>query len=80
MKLISLVFSFKNEESNLEELITRVHLSLKDLNNWRSKNNAPIPNKLNPFYDQKYVDSLMILINKNKISGKVNKNETSPTS
>jgi len=34
MKLISLVFSFKNEESNLKELVTRVHLSLKDLNNW----------------------------------------------
>ena len=48
---------------------------LMDLNNWRKAKNAPIPSKLNPYYDQKYVDSLMFLIEKNLISGKVNKNE-----
>ena len=48
---------------------------LIDLNNWRKAKNAPIPNRLNPYYDQKYVDSLMFLIDKNLISGKVNKNE-----
>ncbi len=35
MKLISLVFSFKNEESNLKELVSRVHQSLIKLNNWK---------------------------------------------
>ena len=35
-----------------------------------------IPSALNPNYDQKYVDSLMYLIDKNLISGKVNKNES----
>ncbi|MDG1973880.1 MAG: sulfatase [Flavobacteriaceae bacterium] len=50
---------------------------LNNLDNWLKKNNAPIPNKLNPFYNQKYVDSLMFSINNNKVSGKVNKNETS---
>ena len=77
-------FELYNLENDISESKNLIDINkekkaelLKDLNNWRSKNNAPIPNKLNPFYDQKYVDSLMILINKNKISGKVNKNETS---
>lgn len=77
-------FELYNLENDISESKNLININkekkaelLKDLNNWRSKNNAPIPNKLNPFYDQKYVDSLMILINKNKISGKVNKNETS---
>ena len=43
---------------------------LIDLNNWRKTNNARIPSRLNPYYDQKYVDSLMFLIDKNLISGK----------
>ena len=77
-------FELYNLENDISESKNLININkekkaelLKDLNNWRSKNNAPIPNKLNPFYDQKYVDSLMILINKNKIYGKVNKNETS---
>ena len=77
-------FELYNLENDISESKNLININkekkaelLKDLNNWRSKNNAPIPNKLNPFYDHKYVDSLMILINKNKISGKVNKNETS---
>lgn len=34
MKLISYVFSFKNEEKNLEELIQRIHKSVEKLNNY----------------------------------------------
>ena len=34
MKLISFVFSFKNEEKNLEKLIQRVDNSVKKLNNY----------------------------------------------
>lgn len=35
MKLLSIVFSFKNEEKNLQELIERTAKSLADLNNWK---------------------------------------------
>ena len=35
MKLISIVFSFRNEAENLGELIKRVHDSLKNLDNWK---------------------------------------------
>ena len=65
-----------SESENLSE-INKVKKNelLIDLNNWRKTNNAPIPSRLNPYYDQKYVDSLMFLIDKNLISGKVNKNE-----
>ena len=35
MKLISYVFSFKNEEKNLEELVKRVDESVKKLNNYK---------------------------------------------
>ena len=35
MKLISFVFSFKNEENNLEELIKRVDTSVKKLKNYK---------------------------------------------
>tara|TARA_B100000579_G_C22795266_1_gene836780 strand:- start:426 stop:1370 length:945 start_codon:yes stop_codon:yes gene_type:complete len=34
MKLLSIVFSFRNEQSNLEELVKRTSESLKKLNNW----------------------------------------------
>ena len=65
-----------SESENLSE-INKVKKNelLIDLNNWRKTNNAPIPSRLNPYYDQKYVDSLMFLIDKNLLSGKVNKNE-----
>ena len=65
-----------SESTNLAEInIEKKNELLIDLNNWRKAKNAPIPNRLNPYYDQKYVDSLMFLIDKNLISGKVNKNE-----
>ena len=65
-----------SESENLSEINKeKKNELLIDLNNWRKVNNAPIPSRLNPYYDQKYVDSLMFLIDKNLISGKVNKNE-----
>ncbi len=65
-----------SESKNLVEINKEKKTELlMDLNNWRKAKNAPIPSKLNPYYDQKYVDSLMFLIEKNFISGKVNKNE-----
>ena len=66
-----------SESTNLAEInIEKKNELLIDLNNWRKVTNAPIPSALNPNYDQKYVDSLMYLIDKNLISGKVNKNES----
>ena len=35
MKLISIIFSFKNEEKNLNELIKRVEASLSKINDWK---------------------------------------------
>ncbi len=35
MRLISIIFSFKNEEKNLNELVTRVKSSLSEINNWK---------------------------------------------
>ena len=65
-----------SESENLSEIKKeKKNELLIDLNYWRKTNNAPIPSRLNPYYDQKYVDSLMFLIDKNLISGKVNKNE-----
>ena len=34
MKLISIVFSFKNEEKNLPELISRITKTLSEIKNW----------------------------------------------
>ena len=66
-----------SESTNLAEInIEKKNELLIDLNNWRKGTNAPIPSALNPNYNQKYVDSLMYLIDKNLISGKVNKNES----
>ena len=75
-------FELYNLEKDISESKNLIEINkekktelLMDLNNWRKAKNAPIPSKLNPYYDQKYVDSLMFLIEKNLISGKVNKNE-----
>ena len=35
MKLLSIVFSFKNEEKNLKELIERTAKSLSELPRWK---------------------------------------------
>lgn len=76
-------FELYNLENDISESKNLIDINkekkaelLNNLDNWLKKNNAPIPNKLNPFYNQKYVDSLMFSINNNKVSGKVNKNET----
>ena len=42
-----------------------------ELNIWRKENNAPIPSELNPFYDAKFVDSLLMLIEKKTIKGRI---------
>ena len=75
-------FELYNLEKDISESNNLIDINIKKkdellskLNHWRKTRNAPIPNKLNPFYDQKYVDSLLFLIDKNLISGKVNKNE-----
>ena len=34
MKLLSVVFSFRNEEGNIKELVERVNQSVKKLANW----------------------------------------------
>ena len=65
-----------SESTNLAEINKeKKNELLVDLDNWRKAKNAPIPSKLNPYYNQKYVDSLMFLIERNLLSGKVNKNE-----
>ena len=54
------------ELNNLSEEKKEKILELfNDLKTWRNKRKAPVPNKLNPDYDKKFVDSLLILI-KNK--------------
>ena len=35
MKLLSVVFSFRNEEGNIKELVERAHNSLKNSSNWK---------------------------------------------
>ena len=35
MKLLSVVFSFRNEEGNIKELVERVHKSLKNSTDWK---------------------------------------------
>ena len=35
MKLLSVVFSFRNEEGNIQKLVERVHGSLKNSSNWK---------------------------------------------
>ena len=35
MKLLSIIFSFRNEEQNIKELIDRVSSVLNKLNNWK---------------------------------------------
>ena len=66
----------KSESKNLSKINTKKTKELYgDLERWRKENNAPIPSLKNPYYNQKYVDSLNFLIMNKKIMGKVNKNE-----
>ena len=34
MKFLSVVFSFRNEEGNIKELVNRINISLEKLTNW----------------------------------------------
>lgn len=61
----------KNLSKINKEIATRLY---NDLDVWRTSNNAPIPSEKNPKYNQKFVDSLIILIKEKKISGRLNKN------
>ena len=61
----------KNLSKINKEITTRLY---NDLDFWRTSNNAPIPSDKNPKYNQKFVDSLIILIKEKKISGRLNKN------
>ena len=61
--------SKENTEKTLELFI--------DLKIWRDNRKAPVPNKLNPDYDKKFVDSLLVLIRNKKISGKLFKKQKS---
>ena len=64
-----------SESNNLAKINNKkMNELLIDLDNWIKTKNAPIPSKLNPYYDKKYVDSLMILIDKNLISLNPNMN------
>jgi len=55
--------SKKNQEKTME--------LFNQLNKWRNKRNAPIPDQLNSHYDKKFVDSLLLLIKNKKISGRL---------
>ena len=35
MKLLSIIFSFRNEEGNIEPLVKRISISMKEINNWK---------------------------------------------
>ncbi len=64
-----------SESINLsKENQSKTHELFTELEAWRKENNAPIPNELNPDFDQKFVDSLLLLIHENKVSGRIFKN------
>ena len=37
MKLLSIVFSFRNEEGNIEPLVNRISKTMKEIENWKHK-------------------------------------------
>ena len=55
-------------KTNLEKTKELYH----DLNKWREANNAPIPLEKNPYYNQRFVDSINFLIINKKIAGRIN--------
>ena len=72
------LYNLSNDTSEAENLsIVNKDITnnlYNDLDNWRFSNNAPIPTEKNPKYNQKFVDSLIILIEEKKISGRLNQN------
>ena len=69
------LYNLKNDISESNDLskenIEKTLELFNDLKIWRDDRNAPIPNKLNPNYDKKFVDSLLILIKNKKVRGRV---------
>ena len=61
--------SQENKEKTLE--------LYNELKIWRNKRNAPIPNRLNPDYDKKFVDSLLVLIKNKKVRCRLFKKQKS---
>ena len=73
------LYNLINDPSELDDL-SQINHEIKDelyndLLNWREQTNAPVPSKLNPDYDQAYVDSLNHLIYNKKARGRLNNNE-----
>ena len=75
------LYNLKNdisESNDLSKVNTEKTLELFiDLKIWRDHRKAPIPNKLNPDYDKKFADSLLVLIRNKKISGRLFKKQKS---
>ena len=69
------LYNLKNDISESNDLskenIEKTLELFNDLKIWRDHRNAPIPNRLNPNYDKKFVDSLLILIKNKKVRGRV---------
>tara|TARA_B100001057_G_scaffold127661_1_gene126634 strand:- start:108 stop:1586 length:1479 start_codon:yes stop_codon:yes gene_type:complete len=75
------LYNLKNDISESNDLskenIEKTLELFNDLKIWRDHRNAPIPKKLNPDYDKKFVDSLLVLIRNKKISGRLFKKQKS---
>ena len=73
------LYNLKNDISESNDLskenIEKTLELFNDLKIWRDHRNAPIPNRLNPDYDKKFVDSLLILIKNKKVRGRVFKKQ-----
>ncbi len=75
------LYNLKNDISESNDLskenIEKTLELYSELNMWRNKRNAPIPNRLNPDYDKKFVDSLLVLIKNKKVRGRLFKKQKS---
>ena len=64
-KLLSIVFSFRNEEENLKELIQRVNKIKREIPNWNIEmifvNDYSNDNSLNILKEEKKVNNIKIL-------------------
>lgn len=73
------LYNLKNDISESNDLskenIEKTLELFNELKIWRDNRNAPIPNRLNPNYDKKFVDSLLILIKNKKVRGRVFKKQ-----
>ncbi len=61
-----------SESDNLSKINQeKTNELLNELNTWRNNRSAPIPNQINTYYDQKFVDSLLMLIHNKKMNGRI---------